>query len=180
MLKVYEWLVYIIMRPHKSFQHLIKWFGIFIRAKTNYRKRKERLNRNKRKNLPGAQGEAGPPSPAGPQGQRRLLPPPAHPSCSVECHRASRGNTSPPSAFQASPCPLLASWRRLAAAPFHSPLHELPPLLSRPFHRRPRNTPERRRAHAWPSTPRSPKDVSKLFVVVVFVELQKESSPEPA
>src|SRR3954463_15160334 len=48
MLKVYEWIVYIIIRPYKSFQHLIKWFGIFIRAKTNYRKRKERLNRGKR------------------------------------------------------------------------------------------------------------------------------------
>src|SRR3954467_9716614 len=61
MLKVYEWLVYIIKRPCKSFQHLINWFGIFIRAKTNYRKRKERLNRGKRKkteaaHLPGPPG----------------------------------------------------------------------------------------------------------------------------
>ena len=77
MLKVYEWLVYIIMRPHKSFQHLIKWFGIFIRAKTNYRKRKERLNREKKKKAylsPGAR----PTSPAGP----------AHPNSPVVFHPA--------------------------------------------------------------------------------------------
>src|SRR3954463_8036282 len=61
MLKVYEWIVYIIIRPYKSFEHLINWFGIFIRAKTNYRKRKERLNRGKKKktkaaHLPGPPG----------------------------------------------------------------------------------------------------------------------------
>src|ERR1041384_1101534 len=118
---------------HKKFQHFIKWFNIFIRAKKNIKKKKGMFKQKiKRKSLPGAQGEAGPPSPAGPQGQRRLIPPPAHPSCSVECHRASRDDTSPPSAFQASPCPLLASRIRPAAPPFPSPppLHELPPLLS--------------------------------------------------
>src|SRR3954465_3596689 len=35
------------------------------------------------------------------------------------------------------------------------PLHELPPPLSRPIRRRPRRTPERRRAPAWP--PCSPR-----------------------
>src|ERR1041385_6542049 len=60
MLKVYEWLVYNFMRPHKKFQHFIKWFDIcFIRTTTNInKKRKERLNRGKRKNLPLAWGEA--------------------------------------------------------------------------------------------------------------------------
>src|ERR1041385_9345570 len=75
MLKVYEWLVYIIMRPHKSFQHLIKWFGIFIRAKTKFRKRKERLNRGKRKNLPLAWGEAHLSSRPSPPGLPCRLPP---------------------------------------------------------------------------------------------------------
>src|SRR3954463_1374726 len=66
MLKVYEWLVHIIMRPCKSFQHLIKWFGIFIRAKTNYRKRKERLNREKKEKLTSRQGRGPPLQPAQP------------------------------------------------------------------------------------------------------------------
>src|ERR1041385_2747905 len=76
MLKVYEWLVYIIMRPHKSFQHLIKWFGIFIIAKTNYRKRKERLNRGKREKvyLPPRRSRPTPAQPAQ-NGHGGLLPP---------------------------------------------------------------------------------------------------------
>src|SRR3954469_3343336 len=66
MLKVYEWLFYFFFRPHKSFQHLIKWFGIFIRAKTNYRKRKERLNREKKKRLTARLGRGPPLQPAQP------------------------------------------------------------------------------------------------------------------
>src|ERR1041385_3018158 len=127
MLKVYEWLVYIIMRPHKSFQHLIKWFGIFIRAKTNYRKRKERLNRNKKESLPVAQAEPAQPAHPAHQGQGRLLPRPAHPSCSVECHRASQGRHVAAERLPGPPVPPSRAWRRLAAAPFHSPPPELPP-----------------------------------------------------
>src|SRR3954471_12566744 len=109
MLKVYEWLVYIIMRPCKSFQHLIKWFGIFIRAKTNYRKRKERLNRNlNQKSLPGAQAKSAHRSPAGPEGHGGLLPQRVPPSCSVECHRASWLSHVAAGGFQA---PLVASSR---------------------------------------------------------------------
>src|ERR1041385_4142573 len=77
MLKVYEWLVYIIMRPHKSFQHFIKWFDIcFIRTTTNIiKKRKERLNRGKRKNFPLAWGEAPLSSRPSPPGLPCRLPP---------------------------------------------------------------------------------------------------------
>src|ERR1041385_178331 len=63
------------MRPCKSLQHLIKWFGIFIRAKTKFRKRKERLNRGKRKNLPLAWGEAHLSSRPSPPGLPCRLPP---------------------------------------------------------------------------------------------------------
>src|SRR3954467_15897786 len=92
MFKVYKWFVYYLLRPHKKFEHLLKYLAIYF-AKLNklQKNRKERLKRNK-KNLTWRSGDVSPPSPAGPQGQRRLLPPPAHPSCSVECHRASRAN----------------------------------------------------------------------------------------
>src|ERR1041385_9529151 len=114
MLQVYEWLVYIIMRPHKSFQHLIKWFGIFIRAKTNSRKRKERLNRKELEN-PYLSPRAEPAQPAHPahQGHGGLLPPPAHPSCSVECHRASRGRHVVVDELPALPVASSRTWTRL-------------------------------------------------------------------
>src|SRR3954467_14649774 len=110
MLKVYEWLVYIIMRPCKSFQHLIKWFGIFIRAKTNYRKRKERLNRGKRKNLPPARGEAHPSSRPSPPGELPCRLPP--PRCQAARWRGvdAVDATSTPRTFQAAPCHLILSW----------------------------------------------------------------------
>src|SRR3954469_362167 len=77
MLKVYEWLVYIIMRPYKSFQHLINWFGIFIRAKTNYRKRKERLNKGeKEKNLPVARAKPAHPAQQAQRGTGVFFPVP--------------------------------------------------------------------------------------------------------
>src|ERR1041385_2434959 len=87
MLKVYEWLVYIIMRPHKSFQHLIKWFGIFTKVRTNIQKnRKERLNRKGKRTYlsPGAR----PTSPAGPAREAHLVVfHPALPSSSVAGRR---------------------------------------------------------------------------------------------
>src|SRR4051812_24475233 len=108
MLKLHKWLIYIIMRPHKSFQHLIKWFGILSEPKQFTENRKESLNRIKEENLPGAQAEPAHPSPAGPQGQGGLLPPPAPPSCSVECHRATRGRHVDAAELPGRPVPLLA------------------------------------------------------------------------
>src|ERR1041385_541441 len=50
--------------PHKKFQHFIKWFDIFIRAKTNIQKKKGKIKqKRKRKSLPVALGE-GPVGPA--------------------------------------------------------------------------------------------------------------------
>src|ERR1041385_2280211 len=102
MLKVYEWLVYNFMRPHKKFQHFIKWFDIcFIRTKTNInKKRKERLNRNQ-KNLTCRPGGVGPGSPPGPPGAGgssstsrapKLLGgmPPSQPGATRRRRRASR------------------------------------------------------------------------------------------
>src|SRR3954469_18618543 len=54
--------------------------------------------------------------------------------------------TSTPSSFQASPWPLLAPGDALEHATSIPPLHELPPLLSRPIRHRLRRTPEHRRA----------------------------------
>ena len=80
-----------------------------------------------KKSLPGAQAKSAHPSPAGPQGQRRLLPPPAPPSCSVECHRASRGRHL--DAFELPGLPVASSrtWKHLETPWTHSPPPELPP-----------------------------------------------------
>src|SRR3954467_8582845 len=91
--------------------------------------RKERLNRKRRKKLPVAQAKSAHPSPAGPKGHGGLLPCPAPPSCSVECHRASWARHVAAGGFQASSWPLLASWRRLAAATFISLPPKPPPSL---------------------------------------------------
>src|ERR1041385_8828604 len=77
---------------HKKFEHFIKWFDIFIRAKTNMQKKKGKIKQKIiRKDLPVAQAEPAQPAHPDHQGHGGLLPRPAHPSCSVECHRASRG-----------------------------------------------------------------------------------------
>src|ERR1041385_4917988 len=77
---------------HKKFQHFIKWFDIFMRAKTNMQKKKGKI-KQKRNRKTYQTPRAKPAQPAHPahQGHRGLLPRPAHPSCAVECHRASRG-----------------------------------------------------------------------------------------
>src|ERR1041385_985238 len=126
MLKVYEWLVYIFMRPHKKFQHFIKWFDIcFIRTKTNIKKKKKgKIKQKIEKNLPVAQAEPAQPAHPAHQGQGGLLPPPAPPSCSVECHRASWGRHLHAERLPGLPVPLLASWRPPSASAIHSP----PPL----------------------------------------------------
>jgi len=177
MLKVYEWLVYNFMRPHKKFQHLIKWFDIcFIRTKTNInKKRKERLNRGKRKNLPGAQAEPAHPSPAGPQGQGGLLLPPAPPSCSVECHRASRGRHVDAAELPGRPVPLLAPGASLESSASIPPLQSFLLLLPCSISSPPESAAVRRRKKPWPSTSRSPAEVSFVFTVVVYAKSQEES-----
>src|SRR3954467_9440664 len=50
MFKVYKWFVYYLLRPHKKFEHLLKYLAIYF-AKLNklQKNRKERLNREIRK-----------------------------------------------------------------------------------------------------------------------------------
>src|ERR1041385_8542878 len=117
---------------HKKFQHFINWFGIFIRAKTNMQKKKGKIKQKiKEKDLPVAQAEPAQPAHPAHQGHGGLLPRPAHPSCSVECHRASRGRHVAAERLPGLPSPLDASWRRLSAVLIHSPPpHRLPPPLS--------------------------------------------------
>src|ERR1041385_5146750 len=116
----------------KKFQHFIKWFDIFIRAKTNMQKKKGKIKQKiKEKTLPGAPGESSPSGPPGPEGQRGLLPPPAPPSCSVECHRASRGRHVAAERLPGLPVPSSRAWRRPEASPLHSPPPRAPsPPLS--------------------------------------------------
>src|ERR1041385_5316939 len=108
MLKVYEWLVYNFMRPHKKFQHFIKWFDIcFIRTTTNInKKRKDRLNRGKRKNLPLAWGEAHLSSRPSPPGLPCLL---LQAGARTAAWRPCRGRRRAPRPPPASPRLLLAS-----------------------------------------------------------------------
>jgi hypothetical protein len=151
------------MRPHKKFQHFIKWFDIcFIRTKTNInKKRKERLNRN-RKTLPVAQAEPAQPAHPAHQGQGGLLPPPAPPSCSVECHRASRAAATPPACLEPSPWPLLtpgdAALPSASIPPLQSFLLLLPCSISSPPEDR---RGARRRVHAATVVPESCHRVQK-------------------
>src|ERR1041385_5880749 len=108
MLKVYEWLVYIIMRPHKKFQHFIKWFDIFIRTKTNIKKkRKERLNRNQ-KNLTCRPGGAGPASPPGPPGAGASSPSPRAPKLLGGMPPSQPGATRRRQGASSPPCGLFS------------------------------------------------------------------------
>src|ERR1041385_3012938 len=122
MLKVYEWLVYIFMRPHKKFQHFIKWFDIcFIRTKTNInKKRKERLNRN-RKNLTCRPGGAGPASPPGPPGAGGSSSTSRAPKLLGGMPPSQPGGRHAPSLPGALPAPHLHACRRPGASPFHPP-----------------------------------------------------------
>src|ERR1041385_4713157 len=167
--------------PHKKFQHFIKWFGIFIRAKTNMQKKKGKIKQKIKEKAYLSPRRSRPSQPTRPtRGTGVFFPALRTQAARWNATEPAGGDTSPPSAFQAAPCPLLASRRHLAAAPVHSPLLVVFPFLSCPIRRRPRSTPERRRAPVWPLTPRSPKTVSKFFLAVVFVDQCKESSPEPA
>src|ERR1041385_4870276 len=68
MLKVYEWLVYNFMRPHKKFQHFIKWFDIcFIRTTTNINKKKKgKIKQREKEKLTSRLGRGPPLQPAQP------------------------------------------------------------------------------------------------------------------
>src|ERR1041385_5821192 len=125
---------------HKKFQHFINWFGIFIRAKTNMQKNKGKIKQKfKKKNLPIAQAELAQPAHPAHQGHGGLLPRPAHPSCSVECHRASRAAATPPACLEASPASLSRPGNAPECPPSIPPLPEPPPPLSPPI--RPRRSP---------------------------------------
>src|SRR4051812_39407365 len=118
MLKLYKWLVYIIMKPYKNFQHLIKCLAIYF---STAKQMAERKTERKEK---GAYLQRGPTSspPAQPTSPPCRLPQAA--SSSVA------GMPRPPRHLLSwrNPSPLDASWRRLAAAPVHStPPHRLPP-----------------------------------------------------
>src|ERR1041385_5595447 len=130
-------------------------------GKKQKQKRKRRLPSN------------GPNSPRQPGLGTRPSSSSRQPGC---CRRGEHaGDAWPP---PASPRPPLDTWRLLDVLLFHSPLHELPPLLSRSFPSPPENSPEHRNAPAWPSTSRSQTKVSREFVVVVFIDLRKESEPD--
>src|SRR4051812_15582701 len=47
MLKLYKWLVYIIMRPYKKFQHLIKCLAIYFSTARQMSEKKNRKRRRK-------------------------------------------------------------------------------------------------------------------------------------
>src|SRR3954463_6833560 len=114
MFKVYKWFEYYLLRPHKKFEHLLKYLAIYF-AKLNklQKNRKERLNRIKKKDLPVAQAKSAHPSPAGPKGHGSLLPRPAPPSCSVECHRASWARHVVAEELPALPVTSSRTWTRL-------------------------------------------------------------------
>src|ERR1041385_5871457 len=107
---------------HKKFQHFIKWFDIFIRARTNIKKKKGKI-KQKIKGKTYLAPRAKPKQPAQPahRGSGVFFPLPRTQAARWNATEPAGGDTSPPSAFQAAPCSLLASWRRLAAAQFISP-----------------------------------------------------------
>src|ERR1041385_247072 len=108
MLKVYEWLVYIFMRPHKKFQHFTKWFDIcFIRTKTNINKKKKgKINQRKKEKLTSRLGRGPPLQPAQPT---RTPLSSSTPRCQAARWRSADAvdATSLPSTFQAAPCHLI-------------------------------------------------------------------------
>src|ERR1041385_9230509 len=111
------------------------WY--FYQSQNKLQKKKGKIKQTKLVNVTWRPGEAGPPSPAGPQGQGRLLPPTAHPSCSVECHRASRAAVMPPACLESSPRHLLTPGdaQRLPQSippPPRAPSSPLSPISSPP------------------------------------------------
>ena len=123
---------------HKKFQHFIKWFDIFIRAKTNMQKKKGKI-KQKIKGKAYLAPRAKPAHPAQPAhgGSGVFFPLPRTQAARWNATDPAGGDTSPPSAFQAPPCLLLA--------PEDSPKHatSIPPSRASSssrarFRRRPR------------------------------------------
>src|SRR4051812_38832297 len=121
--------------------------------------------------------EAGPPSPAGPEGYGGLLPHPAPPSCSVECHRASRGRHVAAVSFQASPWPSSHAWRRRSSVRIHFPLRSFLLLLLCSSSSPTESAAVHRRQNSWPTASRSSAKVSIASAVVVFITGCKQSKP---
>ena len=133
----------------------------------------EKENREKEQNhLPVALG----PGPAGPAhlegGTCDFFP-------SRQASRSPASAVSTPGSYLPAPCPfprLETSGRR--PAPFPS-LQRSFPLLPRRVRLRQKNPPEQADALAWPSTSRSPSELSPVSSVERFVELQKMTTLEP-
>src|ERR1041385_593598 len=105
------------------------WY--FYQSQNKLQKRKERLNRGKRKSLPLAWGEAHLSSRPSPTPPTPVVFLPAPPRCSVESHRRHRRHRDAPQPSTCLPGRLLASWRTLRAHPLHFPLWNPLPRLSR-------------------------------------------------
>src|SRR3954462_2391134 len=134
--------------------------------------RKERLNRNK-KNLTWRSGDVGPSSPAGPQGQRRLLPLPTHPSCTVECHRASRANCHATCLPGASPASLSHPGDAHECHDSILPLQSLLLFLLHSFRHRPQLHRSAPAWTTWPPCPRAQASKSTVLLVLDFIFKQK-------
>src|SRR4051812_24612457 len=72
MLKLYKWLVYIIMKPYKNFQHLIKCLANYFSIAKPIAEKK---NRKKAGGLPLARGKAHLSTRPSPRSPSCLLPP---------------------------------------------------------------------------------------------------------
>src|SRR3954471_24003327 len=111
---------------------------------------RKRKTGKKAGNLPHAQGEGGPASHPAHQGHGGLLPRPAPPSCSVECHRASRATATPPACLEASQAFLSRRGDAPSATPPLSPSRACSSSSSVRFRRRqvpPWSTPPNPRSH---------------------------------
>src|ERR1041385_8498446 len=125
MFKLYKWLAYYIVMSHKKFQHFIKWFGIFIRAKTNMQKNKGKIKQKlKRKTYLSPRRER-PSQPTRPtRGTGVFFPAPRLQAARWNATESAVDATSPPRTFQASLCLLLAPGDALEHA------SSIPPLLA--------------------------------------------------
>src|ERR1041385_3214946 len=154
--------------PHKKLQHFIKWFDIFIRAKTKLQKKKGKIKqREKEKQAYLAIRPNSSPS--------RPSPPPT-PVVFLKQGAAWR----PCHGRRRAPGHLLLLPRHLfMPGDAQKPSRSIPPLqskllpLSRRNRRRPKLAPGRAAAPAWPLTPRSPTKMSKTHAVLVLVAVQK-------
>ena len=157
--------------PHKKFQHFIKWFDIFIRAKKNMQKKKGKIKQKiKEKDLPDAQAKPAHPAHPAQRGSGVFFPALRLQAARWNATEPAVDATSSPRAFQASPCPLPSPGD--ASRPSRSippPPAQLPPSPCR-VRRRQKNSSEHRSAPAWPSTPRSPSKMSSTIAVLGFVD----------